>query len=140
MPDNKTEIFQNISKKLDKFTGSDVAKKLSNREIVEAYYHAINASAMLVTLKNSQNTTRAWQKHISNVEKTISRFNSETHPRIFAELATSIEESKKRLQNIPHDQSRAEAEDRAAAYEELRGKMSTMEFIEQYNVEFTDDP
>ena len=140
LPDNKAETFQNRSNKLDEFVESDTTKKLSISEIVETYHSAINISAMLVTLKDTQNTTRAWQKHISNMEKTISKFNSEIHPRIFAELAASIEESKRNLQNMPHDQSRVEAEGSAAAYEELRGKMSTMEFIKQYNVEFTNDP
>lgn len=140
--DDILSMFQAESEKLERLTGAATSKELSVHEIVETYYQVINVSSTITMLKQQPalGESNVLKERISETEKAISKFNSEIHPKILTELTTSIAENTRNLQTqSPQRQSQKEAEDGAAAYEELRKKMSTREFVEQYDKELSDN-
>lgn len=140
--DDISSMFQTESEKLNKLIRAAANKELSVHEIVETYYQVINVSSTITMLKQQPMLDGAdgLKEEISDMEKTISKFNYEMHPEILAKLTASIAEGTKSLQSqSPKRQSQKEAEDGAAAYEELRQKMSTREFVEQYDKELSND-
>lgn len=140
--DDISKMLQIESEKLDELTRSAISQELSAHEIVETYYQVINVSS-IITIFKQQSTlgdVNSLMDKISKAEKMISKFNAEAHPKILAGLTAAIAENTRNLQaRSPQRQSQKEAEGCAAAYEELRQKMSTWEFVEQYGKELSND-
>ena len=108
---------------------------LSLHEIVETYYQIMNMSSM-ITMLNQQldsNDHKSLLDEITKTEELISKkFNGEIHPQILQNLTKSIQDTTTHLQSSTTENSQKEIEDNAKQYEELRQKMSTKEFVEQY--------
>ena len=116
----------------------DLANKksdLSLHEIVETYYQIMNMSSM-ITMLNQQldsNNHKSLLDEIRKTEELISKkFNGDIHNKILQNLTKSIQDMTAHLQSNPSENSQKEIEDNAKQYEELRQKMSTKEFVEQY--------
>jgi hypothetical protein len=115
---------------------------LNIHEIVETYYQVMNVSSMSTMLKEQiESQPDSLLNKIQIIDKSISeQFNSNIHPRIMKTLSTSIKETTKKLQSGNTDKkSKEEIESEAKLFEELRQKMSTREFVEQYNKGLYDD-
>ena len=135
--DDVVVLFDTESEKLSKMI--DIAtmnSDLSIPEIINMYYQVINVSSMNVMLKqqiNSDNQKSLLEK-ILKTEKVISeKFDSDIHPRIMEHLRKSIQETTSALQSRFEQKSKEDIENEAKFYEELRQKMSTKEFVEQYD-------
>jgi len=78
---------------------------------------------------------------IVETEKLISeKFNHTMHPQILEKLTQSIQDVTRNLQSSSSGQkSKEDIENEAKQYEELREKMSTKEFVEQYDKGLSDD-
>ena len=110
-------------------------------EIVRIYYQVISVSSMAAALRQQLGAGMdgALRDRIAGVEAMISeRFDSEIHPRIMRGLADSI---RKDMDSLERDgarggdaPSREDVEGSAGRYEELRQKMSTEEFVRQYEM------
>ena len=115
---------------------------LSLHEIVETYYQIMNMSSM-ITMLNQQldpNVHKSLLDEIAETEELISKkFNGDIHPQILQNLTKSIQDTTTHLQSNPSENSQKEIEDNAKQYEELRQKMSTKEFVEQYAQGLSDD-
>jgi hypothetical protein len=62
------------------------------------------------------------------------------HPQILEKLTQSIQDVTRNLQSSSSGQkSKEDIENEAKQYEELREKMSTKEFVEQYDKGLSDD-
>ena len=62
------------------------------------------------------------------------KFNVDVHPKIIQILVKSIQDTTKILQSGDSgDKSTTQIQNEAKLYEELRKKMSTKEFVEQYD-------
>jgi len=115
---------------------ADSKSDLSVHEIVETYYQVMNVSSMSTLLKEQvESQSNSLLDKIQVVDKSISeQFNSNIHPRIMKTLSTSIQETTEKLQSgNSGKKSKEEIESEAKLFEELRQKMSTREFVEQYN-------
>ena len=135
--DDISEMFRS---ELDKLThllnSTNIDSNLSPTEIVEIYYQIMNMSSMNVMLKqqlDSDDKTSLLDE-IIETEKLISeKFNHTIHPQILEKLTQSIQDITANLQSSSSGQkSKEEIENEAKQYEELRQKMSTKEFVEQY--------
>ncbi|MCY4490103.1 MAG: hypothetical protein OXC46_01405 [Thaumarchaeota archaeon] len=133
-PKDITLMLRAESEKLDSLVKSATSQEPSIHEIVEMYYQAINISSIITMLKQ-ESIHIGIVDSISEAERKISDFNKMTHPKILAELKTSIAESIKILKASSDSQSKNETENAASDYELLRKKMSTKEFVEQYDRE-----
>ena len=135
--DDICQMFDVESQKLQNLIGvADSKSNLSIHEIVETYYQVMNVSSMSTMLKEQiESQPNSLLDKIQIVDKSISeQFNSSIHPRIMKMLSTSIQETTKKLQSgNPNNKSKEEIELEAKLFEELRQKMSTREFVEQYN-------
>jgi hypothetical protein len=136
--DDVSEMFHVESKKLNNLITSVSPKsELSIHEIIELYYQIINMSSMIAMLKQQidSKTSASLFGKILETEKTISeKFNLEIHPQVMGKLVNSIHETTKNLQSDDFAQkSKDDVEHEAKRYEELRQKMSTKEFVEQYD-------
>jgi len=136
--DDISEMFHVESAKLNNLITSVSPKsELHIHEIIELYYQIINMSSMIAMLKQQidSKTSASLFRKILETEKTISKkFNLEIHPQIMGKLVNSIHETTKNLQSDGSTQkSKDDVEDEAKRYEELRQKMSTKEFVEQYD-------
>ena len=121
---------------------ADSKSDLSVHEIVETYYQVMNVSSMSTMLKEQiESQPDPLLNKIQIIDKFISeQFNSNIHPRIMKTLSTSIKETTEKLQSGNTDKkSKEEIESEAKLFEELRQKMSTREFVEQYNKGLYDD-
>jgi len=109
-------------------------------EIIETYYQVMNVSSMATMLKQ-QTESNELLDQIQETERLISKkFNSILHPKIMANLSLSIQEMTKTLQSENStENSKEQIESTAKLFEELRQKMSTKEFIEQYDAGISHD-
>jgi hypothetical protein len=135
--DDISQMFDDESQKLQNLISIANSKSdLSVHEIVETYYQVMNVSSMSTLLKEQvESQPNSLLDKIQIIDKSISeQFNSNIHPRIMKTLSTSIQETTEKLQSGNTDKkSKEEIESEAKLFEELRQKMSTREFVEQYN-------
>jgi hypothetical protein len=133
--DDISQMFDGESQKLNNLISTANSKTdLSIHEIVETYYQVMNISSMATMLKEQAESESLLDK-IQVTEKLISKqFNSDIHPKIMEKLSVSIQETTKKLQSgNTGEKSKEEIESEAKLFEELRQKMSTREFVEQYD-------
>lgn len=136
--DEISKMFQTESEKLKNLLDTaDSKSDLSLHEIVETYYQIMNVSSManMLVQQLNENDHKSLLEKISEIQNMIStKFNLELHPKIMNNLTTSIQEITKSLQSQNQkEKSKEEIENDAEAYDELRKKMSTKEFVEQYD-------
>jgi hypothetical protein len=134
--DEISDMFDIESQKLHNLINIASTKpNLSIHEIVETYYQIMNMSSMITMLKKQIGIQHnSLHEKILEIEKLISdKFNSRIHPQIMDDLSQSIRDTTKTLQSEETGQkSKDEIENEAKLYEDLREKMSTKEFVEQY--------
>ena len=134
--DDISEMFDNESQKLQIMIDTASSKSnLNIHEIVETYYQVMNVSSMSTMLRGQvESESKSLLDKIYETEKLISeQFNSITHQQIMKNLSDSILEDTKKLQSgNPGKKSKEEIELDAKLFEDLRQKMSTKEFVEQY--------
>ena len=135
--DDISQMFDDESQKLESLISTaDSETDLKIHEIVETYYHVMNVSSMVTMLKEqAKSEPESLMDKIQVSEKLISeQFNSNVHPKIMKKLSASIQETTKKLQSgNTGEKSKEEIESEAKLFEELRQKMSTREFVEQYD-------
>jgi len=136
--DDISSMFHTESEKLEKLINNTTTKsELSIPEVVETYYQIMNVSSMIIMLKSQLDVDKhkTLLDKITEIERVISeKFNSSIHPQIMEKLTKSIQKTTKNLQSSDTEQkSKEETENYAKLYEELRQKMSTKEFVEQYD-------
>ena len=136
--DDISSMFHTESEKLEKLINNTTTKsELSISEVVETYYQIMNVSSMIIMLKSQLDVDKhkTLLDKITEIERVISeKFNSSTHPQIMEKLTKSIQKTTKNLQSSDIEQkSKEDTENDAKLYEELRQKMSTKEFVEQYD-------
>jgi predicted DNA-binding protein len=137
-------MFHDESEKLENLINNATTKsELSIHEIIETYFQIMNVSSMAVMLKQQLQTDehKILLDKIIDIERVISeKFNSSIHPQVLKKLTKSIQDSIKNLQSEDSKQkSKEDIENKAKLYEELRQKMSTKEFVEQYDKELSHD-
>ena len=141
--DDISSMFSTESKKLENLITNATKPELSLHEIIETYYQIMNVSSMITMLKQQLNTDehQTLLDKIAEIEKVISeKFNSIIHPQVIEQLTQSIQDTTKNLQSVTSEQkSKEDIENDAKLYEELRKKMSTKEFVEQYNQGLSND-
>ena len=135
--DDISEMFDNESQKLQVMIDTASSKPCLNiHEIVETYYQVMNVSSMSTMLRGHvESESKSLLDKIHESEKLISeQFNSVAHPQIMKILSDSILADTKKLQSGSSDKkSKEEIESDAKLFENLRQKMSTKEFVEQYD-------
>ena len=134
--DDISHMFETESQKLENLINAATKPELSLHEIVETYYQIMNVSSMATMLKQqlNENEHKILLDNITTTEKLISdKFNSDIHPQIMEQLRNSIQEITKNLQTNSGEKSKEEIEQESQSYDELRKKMSTKEFVEQYD-------
>jgi hypothetical protein len=136
--DDISSMFHTESEKLENLINKTTTKsELTIHEIVETYYQIMNISSMIVMLKQQLNPVehKTLLDKIAETERVISdKFNLTTHPQVMEKLTKSIQDTVNILQSRDSEQkSKEETENDAKFYEELRQKMSTKEFVEQYD-------
>jgi len=135
--DDISQMFDDESQKLESLISTaDSETDLKIHEIVETYYHVMNVSSMVTMLKEqAKSEPESLMDKIQVTEKLISeQFNSNVHLKIMKKLSASIQETTKKLQSgNTGEKSKEEIESEAKLFEELRQKMSTREFVEQYD-------
>jgi len=136
--DDISRMFQTESEKLENLINNAITKsELFLHEIIETYYQIINVSSMITMLKSQIDVGKhqSFLEKIQETEKIISeKFNSTIHPQIMEQLTNSIEDTTKNLQSgSTEEKSKEKIENEAKLYEKLRQKMSTKEFVEQYD-------
>ena len=137
-----SQMFDTESEKLQNLLSiAETKSDLSIHEIVETYYQVMNVSSMITMLKTQATENNSLLDKIQNIEKFISgKFNSEIHPKITQQLVSSIQETTKNLQSgNSGEKSKEQTESDAKLFEELRQKMSTKEFVEQYDKGLSND-
>jgi hypothetical protein len=142
--DDISEMFRSEFDKLTHLLNStNIDSNLSPTEIVEIYYQIMNMSSMNVMLKQQLNSDdqKSLLDEIIETEKLISeKFNHTIHPQILEKLTQSIQDITTNLQSSSSGQkSKEEIENEAKQYDELRQKMSTKEFVEQYGKGLSND-
>lgn len=142
--DDISSMFHDESEKLENLINNATTKsELSIHEIIETYFQIMNVSSMAVMLKQQLQTDehKILLDKIIDIERVISeKFNSSIHPQVLKKLTKSIQDSIKNLQSEDSKQkSKEDIENKAKLYEELRQKMSTKEFVEQYDEELSHD-
>ena len=137
--DDYLELFDIESKKLDdqiSHITATILSEPSTQKIVEIYYQVINITSMITVLKQqiTPDDNKTQFDKITQVENMISaKFNHDIHPKLVKKLTNSIEDTTKRLQHLSSDkQSPDDVQRDAKLYEDLREKMSTKEFVVQY--------
>jgi len=136
--DDISRMFQTESEKLENLINNAISKsELFLHEIIETYYQIINVSSLITMLKSQIDVGKhqSFLEKIQETEKIISeKFNSTIHPQIMVQLTNSIENTTKNLQSGSNEEkSKEKIENEAKLYEDLRQKMSTKEFVEQYD-------
>jgi len=135
--DDISSMFHTESEKLENLINNVAKSELPINEIIETYYQIMNVSSMTTMLKQQldANKHKTLLDKIAETERIISeKFNSNIHPQIMEKLAESIQQTTKNLQSGGSVQkSKEDTENEAKLYEELRKKMSTKEFVEQYD-------
>jgi len=128
-------MFHTESQKLETLINNTATKSdLSIPEIVETYYQIMNVSSMIAMIKQLGDQHKGLMSEISETEEIISdKFDTQIHPRIVSYLTKSIQDITTNLQSANSGQkSKEEIENDAKLFDELREKMSTKEFVEQY--------
>jgi len=137
--DELSTSFYSESDKLKKLIAELLKnqEKLSIDKIILVYFQIINVSSISTVLKQQLDAHKhkALLSKIVETEEMISeKFNSNIHPQIMEKLANSIQATTENLQSDGSTQkSKKDIENEAKLYEELRQKMSTKEFVEQYD-------
>jgi hypothetical protein len=130
-------MFQTESEKLENLINNATTKsQLSVHEIIDTYYQIMNVSSMVTMLKPQIDVDehKSFLEKLQETEKIISeKFNSVIHLKIMGQLTNSIQNTTKNLQSGNGEKSKEDIENESKLYEELRQKMSTKEFVEQYN-------
>ena len=142
--DDVTSMFDAESEKLVNLINAAATKSdLSLHEIIETYYQIMNVSSMITMLKQQidANEHQTLVNKIKEIEQVISeKFNFIIHPQVIEQLTKSIQDTTKNLQSGSSEQkSKEDIENDAKLYEELRKKMSTKEFVEQYGKGLSND-
>ena len=142
--DEVSSMFDTESEKLVNLINTAATKSdLSLHQIIETYYQIMNVSSMITMLKQQIDVHehKTLVNKIKEIEQVISeKFNSIIHPQIIEQLAKSIQDTTKNLQSGSSEQkSKEDIENDAKLYEELRKKMSTKEFVEQYDKGLSND-
>jgi len=142
--DDVTSMFDAESKKLENLISTAATKSdLSLHEIIETYYQIMNVFSMITMLKQQidANEHQTLVNKIKEIEQVISeKFNFIIHPQVIEQLTKSIQDTTKNLQSRSSEQkSKEDIENDAKLYEELRKKMSTKEFVEQYGKGLSND-
>ena len=134
------QMFHSEYLKLQNLIDTANAKTdMSVNEIVETYYQIMNVSSMAAMIKQQTKSEELLDK-IQETEKLISKFDSNTHPKILTRLSTSVQEMTKTLRSENStEKSKEEIESSARLFEELRQKMSTKEFVQQYETGISHD-
>ena len=131
------QMFENESQKLRNLIDTAGSKSdLGIHEIVETYYQVMNVSSMSAMLREqAESESASLLDKIHETEKLISeQFNSKIHPQTMKILSDSILADSKKLQSESSGKkSKEEIESDANLFENLRQKMSTKEFVEQYD-------
>ena len=134
--DDVSQIFFDESQKLNNMIDTVISKpNLDIHEIVETYYQVMNVSSMSAMLRGRADSgIKPLTDKIHETDKLISeKFNSNVHPQIMKILSDSIAADTKKLQSAGSGKkSKEDIESDAKLFEELRKKMSTKEFVEQY--------
>jgi len=136
-----SQMFRSEYLKLqNKIDAANAETDMSVHEIIETYYQVMNVSSMATMLKQ-QTESNELLDQIQETERLISKkFNSILHPKIMANLSAAIQEMTKTLQSENStENSKEQIESTAKLFEELRQKMSTKEFIEQYDAGISHD-
>ena len=121
--------------KLENFATKAAGSDLKVPEIVEIYYQVMNVSSMCEVLSRqlSGDKHKLLMAKISDTRNFISsNFDAKIHPKILESLTNSIQETTKILQSSSGEKSQKEIEKESHMFEDLRKKMSTKEFVEQY--------
>ena len=133
--DEISSMFDSESQKLENFL-SKISDKMEISEIVETYYQVMNLTSMISMLKQ-QLDPKTHKNLLTQIDKTeqviLGKFNTDTHPKILENLSNSIQEMTKILQSSPGEKTKEQIENESQMFEELRKKMSTKEFVEQYD-------
>ena len=113
------------------------SENLSIPEIIGNYFQIINVNSHITLLKKQLEITpdQKLSEKIKEIEMLISeKFNKNLHPFLLSQITKSVEESMANLQsNQTVDTSKEDIENNAKLYDALREKMSTKEFVEQYD-------
>ena len=133
--DEISSMFDSESQKLESFL-SKISDDMGISEIVETYYQVMNVTSMISMLKQQLDpeTHKNLLDQINKTEQVIlEKFNTETHPKILENLSNSIKEMTNTLQSNSDEKTKEQIENESQMFEELRKKMSTKEFVEQYD-------
>lgn len=132
--DEISAMFRAESVKLQNLINNITPSELSVPEIVDTYYQIMNVSSMIVMIKQLEKHKELLPT-ISETERIISeKFNSQIHPKILDYLSKSIQDTMNSIQSTTTThKSREDIENDAKRFEALREKMSTREFVEQYD-------
>ena len=133
--DEISSMFDSESQKLENFL-SKISDNLGISEIIETYYQVMNVTSMISMLKQQldSETHKALLEKIEKTEQSIlGKFNTETHPKILANLSKSIQDMTATLQSSSDEKTKDQIEKESQMFEDLRKKMSTKEFVEQYD-------
>jgi len=139
--DDILQMFRSETLKLQNLIDFANAKDdMSIHEIIETYYQVMNVSSIGAMLKQ-QTESEVVLTDIKKTEKMISeKFDFDIHPRILTRLSTSIQKMTKTLQseNVAV-KSKEQIESNAKLFEDLRQRMSTKEFVQQYEMGIAHD-
>ncbi|QLH03776.1 hypothetical protein C5F47_02895 [Nitrosopumilus cobalaminigenes] len=135
------KMFKIESKKLSGFISNASDPNLEISALVETYYQVMNVSSMISMLRQQLNPDL--DQILDEIDKTelmiLEEFNSDIHPKILENLKRSIQETTSVLQSNFGEKSTKQIEDESHLFDELRKKMSTKEFVEQYDSEISHD-
>ena len=133
--DEISSMIDSESQKLENFL-SKISDNLGISEIIETYYQVMNVTSMISMLKqqlDSENHKTILDKINKTEQVILGKFNTEAHPKILENLTNSIQEMTKILQSSSGEKTKEQIENESQLFEELRKKMSTKEFVEQYD-------
>ena len=133
--DEISSMFESESQKLENFL-SKQSENMEISEIIETYYQVMNVTSMISILKqqlDSENHKTLLEQINKTEQITLGKFNTETHPKILENLSNSIQEMTKILQSSSGEKTKDQIENESQMFEDLRKKMSTKEFVEQYD-------
>ncbi len=133
--DEISSMFETESQKLENLL-SKISENMGISEIVETYYQVMNVTSMISMLKqqlDSENHKTLLEQISKTEQLLLAKFNTETHPKILENLSNSIKEMTNTLQSSSGEKTKDQIENESQMFEELRKKMSTKEFAEQYD-------
>ncbi len=133
--DEISSMFETESQNLEKFL-SKISDNAGISEIIETYYQIMNVTSMISMLKQ-QLDSKNHKNLLKQIDKTeqlvLKKFNTETHPKILGTLSKSIQDMTANLQSSSGEKTKEQIENESQMFEVLRKKMSTKEFVEQYD-------